>query len=415
MSGETEPRPATVEPRPAWGLLAGLTALNILAFVDRQLIAVLAPLLIEDLGLSREQIGILIGVTFIVVFAGLNLLLGAAADRVSRPRLIAAGLAVWSVATGVTGAARSFVHLALARVFVGVGEATLTPAGLSMLGDRFGPHRLGLASSIFYTGIPLGFAVSSLFAGWVAPRLGWRACFFLLGVAGLAAVAAIALVKDPGRRGVGTSATPSSALEQVRALGRAIAQRPAIVLVSLAGALLGFMGSASQLTMTWLVQERGLEFSRAAYLSAAMLGVGGLLGNVAAGALTDWGRRRHPAGRLVGIALLAALATPVGAAFYLLPARSPLFLVAWFVAQAWILGWFGPVFAALDELAPPGQRATVLGFGLLVTNLLGVATGPWVTGLIGDRASLTAGLLVSVGVGCLAVAPLLWVARSAGR
>jgi MFS family permease len=171
------------------------------------------------------------------------------------------------------------------------------------------------------------------------------------------------------------------------------------------------MGSASQLTMTWLVQERGLEFSRAAYLSAAMLAVGGLLGNVAAGALTDWGRRRHPAGRLVGIALLAALATPVAVAFYLLPARSPLFLVAWFVAQAWILGWFGPVFAALDELAPPGQRATVLGFGLLVTNLLGVATGPWVTGFIGDRVSLTVGLLVSVGVGCLAVVPLLWVAR----
>jgi hypothetical protein len=101
----------------------------------------------------------------------------------------------------------------------------------------------------------------------------------------------------------------------------------------------------------------------------------------------------------------------VAAAFYLLPADSLLFYGAWFLAQAWILGWFGPVFAALDELAPPGRRATVLGFGLLVTNLFGVATGPWVAGIVGDRESLTAGLLVAVGVGFLAVVPLLWAAR----
>jgi MFS family permease len=415
MSEGSESRSAAGEPRSAWGLLAALTSLNVLAYVDRQLIAVLAPLLIEDLGLTREEIGILIGVTFIVVFAGLNLLLGAVADRVARPRLIAAGLAVWSVATGLTGAARGFAYLAITRAFVGVGEATLTPAGLSMLGDRFPTHRLGLASSIFYTGIPLGFAASSLFAGWVAPWLGWRACFFGLGLVGVVAGAAVALVKDPGRRGVGTATPPLMLSEQVRGLGHAIRERPAIVMVSLAGAFLGFMGSASQLTMTWLVQERDLEFSRAAFLSAAMLAVAGLLGNVAAGALTDWSRRRHSAGRLVGIAVLAALATPVAAAFYLLPAASPLFFVAWFVAQAWILGWFGPLFAALDELAPPGQRATVLGFGLLVTNLLGVATGPWVAGRIGDRVSLTAGLLVAVGVGLMAVAPLLCAARSGLR
>ncbi|MCG6928705.1 MAG: MFS transporter [Acidobacteria bacterium] len=411
MRDTAEPRPAAAEPRPAWGLLAALTALNVLAFVDRQLVAVLAPLLMEDLGLTREEIGILIGVTFIVVFAGLNLVLGAVADRVSRPRLIAAGLAVWSLATGLTGAARSFAHLAVMRAFVGVGEATLTPAGLSMLGDRFPARRLGLASSIFYTGIPLGFAASSFLAGWIAPWLGWRACFLGLGGVGVVAVLAIAFVPDPGRRDVQGAAAASSVPEQARDLGRAIVQRPAILLVSLAAALLGFMGSASQLTMTWLVQERGLEFSRAAFLSGAMLAVGGLLGNVAAGALTDWARQRHPAGRLVGIAVLAALASPMAAAFYLLPTDSLLFYGAWFLAQAWILGWFGPVFAALDELAPPGRRATVLGFGLLVTNLFGVATGPWVAGIVGDRESLTAGLLVAVGVGFLAVVPLLWAAR----
>ncbi|MCG6925805.1 MAG: hypothetical protein LJF30_10895, partial [Acidobacteria bacterium] len=138
------------------------------------------------------------------------------------------------------------------------------------------------------------------------------------------------------------------------ALGQILAERPAIGLVSLAGALLAFMSSASQHTITWLVQERGFEYSRAAYLSAGMVAVGGLLGNLAVGALTDWARRRHPAGRLVGVAVLAATAIPVAAVFYRLPPSSPFLLPAWFVAQGWMLGWFGPVLAALDELAPPG-------------------------------------------------------------
>ena len=398
-----------------WGLLAGLTALNVLAYIDRQLIVTLAPLLMEDLGLTHAQIGLLVGVSFIVVFAGLNLLLGAAADRVSRPRLIAVGLAVWSCATALTGAARGFGQMAAMRMFVGVGEATLSPAGLSMLGDRFPAHRRGLASSIFYTGIPLGFAVSFLLAGWIGPWLGWRACFYILGTVGVVGVAAVALMKDPGRRGVAAKPVQMTAGEQASALGRALAERPAIALVSLAGALLGFMGSASQHTITWLVQERGFEYSRAAFLSAGMVAVGGLLGNLVVGALTDWGRKRHPAGRLVGFAILAALATPVGAVFYVLPPSSALFLPAWFVAQGWMLGWFGPLFATLDELAPPGLRATVLGFGLLVTNLLGVALGPWVAGLIGDRVNLTVGLLVGVAVGATAIVPLLLAARLQSR
>ncbi len=409
------PTVATEPPRAAWRLLAGLTALNVLAYVDRQLIVTLAPLLMEDLGLSRAQIGLLVGASFIVVFAGLNLVLGAAADRFSRPRLIGAGLAVWSAATALTGATRGFAPLALMRVAVGVGEATLSPAALSMLGDRFPAHRRGLANSIFYAGIPLGFALSFLLAGSIGPWLGWRACFVILGVAGVLAVAAVAFMKDPARRGVATDAPRATVGELVGALRRVLAARPAIGLVSLAGALLAFASSASQHTITWLVQERGIEYSRAAFLSAGMVAVGGLLGNLAVGMLTDWSRRRHPAGRLVGVAVLAALALPVAAAFYLLPPSSPLFLPTWFLTQAWMLGWFGPVLAALDELAPAGRRATVLGFGLLAMNLLGVATGPWVAGLIGDRASLTAGLLAALGVGALALVPLLLAARLQSR
>jgi MFS family permease len=395
-------------------LLATLTALNVLAFVDRQLVVTLAPLLIQDLGLTRAEIGLLVGASFIVVFAGLNLILGAAADRFSRPRLIAGGLAVWSVATTLTAAVGGFVQMAVLRIGVGVGEATLSPAAISMLGDQFPPHRRGLASSIFYTGIPLGFACSFLLAGSLGPWLGWRACFVVLGVFGLVAVLTVSRMADTPRRGVGGEAAAPGVRELARGLGRALAERPALALVSLAGVLLAFMSSASQHTITWLVEERGFEYSRAAFLSAAMVAGGGLLGNLAVGALTDGWRRRHPAGRLVGMAVLAVLAAPVVAGFYRVPPASSLFVPLWFLSQAWMLGWFGPVLAALDELAPPGLRATVLGFGLLAVNLFGVAPGPYVAGLIGDRVDLTVGLLASLGVGVSAVFPLLaaaWLER----
>jgi MFS family permease len=214
---------------------------------------------------------------------------------------------------------------------------------------------------------------------------------------------------------VATDVPRAGARELAASLARLLGERPVILLVSLAGALLAFASSASQHTITWLVQERGFQYSRAAFLSAGMVAGGGLLGNLVMGTLSDRGRRHHPAGRLVAVAILATLALPVAAAFYVLPPSSPLFLPAWFVTQGWMLGWFGPVLAALDELAPPGRRATVLGFGLLAVNLLGVATGPWVAGLIGDRRSLTAGLLVAVGVGALALVPLLLAARLQSR
>ncbi|MFN8092320.1 MAG: MFS transporter [Vicinamibacteria bacterium] len=403
------------EDRPAWGLLAALTALNVLSYVDRQLIVTLAPLLMRDLGLSRGQIGLLVGASFIVAFAGLSLAMGAAADRVSRPRLIAAGLGVWSAATALTSVARRFADLVLLRAAVGVGEATLSPAALSMLSDRFPLSRLGFASSVFYAGIPVGFGLSFLLAGWIGPWLGWRACFVFLGVAGFVAIVAVAALRDTRRRGA--AAGPSAGM--VRGLSAALVERPSILLLSLAGAFFAFTSSASQHTITWLVEDRGFPYGRAAFLSAAVVAGGGLLGNVLFGAASDRARRRHPAGRIVLSAIFAACGLAFAAAFYSIPASSPLFVPLWFGVGLWMLGWFGPVLAALSEAAPPGQRGGVIGFGLLTVNLLGVAPGPWVTGMIGDRAGLTTGLLVSLAVGALGLVPLLgaaWLeARAAAR
>jgi MFS family permease len=384
--------------RAAWRLAAALTGLNVLSYVDRQLLVTLAPLLIADLGLTRAQIGLLVGASFITAYAVLILVLGAAADRFPRPKLIAAGLLVWSLATALTATAQGLTQLAVWRVAVGIGEAALPATALAMLADVFPKARLGLVNGIFYAGIPIGFAASFGLAGFLGPWLGWRACFVALGTLGLVAVAGALALPDPPRQA--SPAVRARPREIAASFAQALKERPRLRLVMLAGALLAYMSSSSQHAITWLVQERGLPYARAAFLAALMVALGGLLGNVAIGVIADrWGRAGLPLGRPGGLVALGALALPSTAAFYLLPVESGAFLPCWFVSQAFMLGWFGPVTGEMVALAPPELRATVTGFGLLVVNLLGVATGPWITGWIGDHSSLTRGLLVSLAVG----------------
>jgi MFS family permease len=396
--------------RAAWRLGVALTGLNVLSYVDRQLVVTLAPLLMADLGLTRAQIGLLVGTSFMAAYAVLILVLGAVADRFPRPRLIAAGLLVWSLATALTATAQNLPQLAVMRVAVGVGEAALPATALAMLADRFPAARLGLANGIFYAGIPIGFGISFALAGWLGPWLGWRACFLVLGTLGLLAVGGALALPDPARRNA-----PSAAIRPrdiARALRAALAERPRLRLVILAGVLLVYTSSSSQHAITWLVQERGLPYSRAALLAAVMVTLGGLLGNVAIGALADgWGRAGLPLGRPGGLVAIGAVALPSTAAFYLLPVASPAFLPCWLVSQAFMFGWFGPLTAEIVDEAPSELKATVTGFALLVVNLLGVATGPWITGWIGDRASLTRGLLWSVAVGGVGLATLALAGR----
>ena len=291
---------------------------------------------------------------------------------------------------------------------MGVGEATLPPTAISMLGDRFAPSRLGFATSVYYAGIPVGFACSLALAGWLVPRFGWRSCFYLLGVLGLAAVAPVWRMADPTRRSFaagGAGEAPAAEGTIASRLRRAFAAEPALLLLIAGATLLTYASASSQHLVTWLVQERGFAYSRAAYLAAAVVLGAGLAGSLAIGALTDAAQRRR-AGRAAPRLRPARgpVASPRPPPSTCCHPASPLFLAAWLVAQAWTLGWFGPMLAAIHERAPAGSRATVIGFGLMTINLVGVGAGSWVTGAIGDRAGLTTGLLASVGVGPLGLA-----------
>ncbi len=407
--------------RAAVALLLYLTLLNVLNFVDRTLIASLGPLLIADLGLSRTEIGLLAGFGFVFFYTLVGILLGLAADRWPRLRLLAGGLALWSAMTAISGLAKSFVHLAIPRVFVGIGEATLTPSALSMLGDAFPRRRLGLATGVYYTGVPLGMATSLLVGSVVAPRFGWRACFFLLGGLGLLAVLGLRFFREPERR---HAALPAGAPEDpvrspairdlLRDVGRALTRRRELLFVLLGGAFLCYGSGSAMLSVTWLVEERGYPYARAALLAGSMAVGAGILGNLAGGLFGDLCARRWRNGRLWSLAAMTALFTPIGLAFYSMAPGTPLFFACWFVTSAGTSAWFGPLFAAIQELAPSHTRSTMIAFGMLVINLLGVGPGPLVTGMIGDARGLTLGLLSSLLVAGLAI-PAFAIAALRGR
>jgi predicted MFS family arabinose efflux permease len=397
-----------------WRLVAALTALNVLSFIDRQALVAVAPLLIEDLGLSRAEVGLLVGISFMLVYAIGTLTMGILADRRSRPRLMAAGLGAWSAATALTATASGFVSLAAWRALVGIGEATLPATALSMIGDRVPPSRLGLANAIFYAGVPMGYALSFALAGAIAPVLGWRACFLGLGANGLLAAGLVWRMADPPRRGGQAPVAPGLAAA-ARDLARALAIRPSLSLVIVAATLLVYASGASQHAITWLVEERGFAFPRAAFLSAAIMLVAGLAGNLGIGALTDRARRRHPGARLLALAAVSVLGLAATFVFYRSAPSYPLFFPSWFLAQAWLLGWYGPAVAAIDESAPDGRRAAVIGFGLLIINVVGVAGGAYVTGLAGDRVSLTMGLSWSLVPAALGIVLLALVGLQAMR
>ena len=142
------------------GFLLLLTLLNVISYIDRQMIASFANWIVPELGLSNFEFGLVTGIAFLFFYAIGGLFMGVVADRVNSTRLIAFGLGLWSLLTMFSGAAKSLVTLVVPRMFIGVGESILTPASLSLLGDRFPVRWQGLVVGIYGMGVSIGLAAS---------------------------------------------------------------------------------------------------------------------------------------------------------------------------------------------------------------------------------------------------------------
>lgn len=198
----------------AWTVVAILIATAVLSYTDRQVLSLLVDPIRGELGISDTQVSLLLGTAFAVVYGIAGIPLGFLADRTSRRNLIFAGVIVWSCGTLACGFSHSFGQLFAARIVVGLGEAVLSPAAISLISDYFPPARRGTAVGFFLSGIAMGIGAAILIGGGVlhvvesgalagtplAAQPAWRLVLLLIGAPGLLWSLAILLIKEPARK-----------------------------------------------------------------------------------------------------------------------------------------------------------------------------------------------------------------------
>src|SRR6266511_3921756 len=202
-----------LEQRPgayAWYALAVLTTVYVLNFLDRTLIYILFTPIKKEMAFTDLELALLGTTSFVIFYTLLGIPFGRLADRTVRKNLIGSGLAVWSLFSGLTGFADSFWTLFLCRVMVGVGEATLGPAALSLLSDYFPPRMRATIQSIYASGIAVGGGLAFFLGGWIGQDFGWRVAFYLLGFPGLLLAALVFALREPPRGRTDVAAPPAA-------------------------------------------------------------------------------------------------------------------------------------------------------------------------------------------------------------
>ena len=380
-----------------WRVLVILMLINFVNYVDRQIIFSLFPALRREFGLSFAQLGSL-ATAFTVVLALGSLPLGILADRISRRKVISAGVLFWSAATFFSGLAGSFRSLLTARALVGVGEAAYNPAGTAILSATFPREVRARVQGAFDVGMFIGGATGIALGGIVAQWLGWRPAFFLVGAPGL--VLGLSALRLPE--------TPHSPAEE-RLPVRELLRVPAYLVVLASGWFSSFAGYAY---LSWgpdLVQEhKGFSPREAGLALGLTLVLAGISGIMAGAWISDrlarlwmWGRPAIvPAGFVLG--------SP--AIFYALHSTSKPRFIVFFALGAFFLSWYhGPVTATIHDLIPPHGRATAMGLYYLFVNLFAMALAPLVVGRIADRYNLTTALHVPLVAQLVGGALVLWV------
>ena len=365
------------------GFLAFLTFLNVLNFVDRQLLGSFANWIVPELGLTNTQFGLLTGLVFIFFYAVMGLFMGTLVDRLNRTRLIAAGVGLWSGLTALSGMAYNFVSLALPRAFIGVGESVLTPAAMSLFGDRYPSGSLGVATGIYGLGVPIGIACSLFIVAYLEPYLGWRGCFYALGAVGVVLAAAMLFLKETPRvhqRAEPSAPTPSFR-EIIRGLVSALGHSPALIATVLGAVSFTLLLGAAAFEQLWFVRERGFDRSEIAEISAWFAIVAGILGTLVGGYGGDIFLRRTHIGRPMFLFWIMLVLAPFNVALRIVEPDSLLFWLGVFFIYFQLGCFYGPVFATVQELAPPRIRGTVVAFAILMLQLFGAAAGAVVAGI----------------------------------
>jgi MFS transporter, Spinster family, sphingosine-1-phosphate transporter len=410
-------------------ILALLTTLNLLNYLDRYVLSAVLKPLQDDLQLSKGTAGSLATV-FLLGFFATSPLFGHLADRAGpagRRALIVVGVVVWSLATFSSGLAHGAGSLVVSRAFVGIGEASYVTIAPTLIDEIAPAERKGRWLAIFYTAIPVGSALGYLTGGAIEHAThSWRQAFFVAGLPGLVLAVLCLLIRE-------TPAVPTPAADSpaVRASSRPSVAGPGPLLHTVRRLLniplyrsivLGqcaytfAIGGFAHWAPTYIAERYGMESGRASFVFGLVTVAGGAIGTLVGGRLGDHAARGSTTdgGIARGNLGVCALATGVGAplaavaiaagtgnAFFaiMLPCEIALFIPG------------GPFNVAILRSVPPELRASAMAFSIFASHLLGDLWSPWLIGVVWDVAPM-AWALVACPV-AYALAAFVWWRGSA--
>ena len=368
---------------PALYALVVLFAINLMNFFDRQIIGGVGEGIRREWGLSDTALGLL-GTVFTLLYAVVGLPLGRLADRIERRWILAAGVFVWSLLTAASGMARNFSQLVSARLGVGVGEATCSPASTSLLGDLFPVTVRARAVAIWMLGLPLGNGLANGAGGWILQNWGWRKAFYVAAVPGIFCAAAALLLREPER-----GAAEDHAIGARRRAGSPyllVLSIPTMLWIIASGALHNFnMYALGSFVAPFLVRVHRMNFFAAGWTAAAVYGFSGILGLVGGGALADRLYRRRVDGRLIVGTWSIAICVPFMTLALMRPAGDVLgFALLMATGCGVMYGYYATVYSTLHDVVEPSMRGTAMALYFCAMYVLGASLGPVGTGLVSD-------------------------------
>lgn len=367
-------------------VLGVLLIVYVLNYLDRQLVSILAEPIKQDLGLSDTQLGLVTGFMFALFYTTFGVPVAWLADRMRRTTIIAVACGLWSLFTGACGLAGNFVHLMLARMGVGVGEAGGVPPSYSLLSDYFPPDRRGLAMGLFSLGIPLGTFFGGALGAWAAGHFGWRGAFFAIAGPGvLLALVLPFLIREPARGVLDVGVEKTAPAPLLASIGLYL-KSATLVLVTLGCSLSAVVGvSLQSWSPAFLMRVQGATLAEVGAIYSPVIALSVAAGIFGSGWIVDkLGARSARAYPLVPAAAFV-LAFPL----YLLAIsvkdwRLSVALMA--IPQGLTFTYLAPAVAVVQNLVPPARRTTASALLLFALNLLAVGCGPLYVGAVSDWA-----------------------------
>jgi MFS family permease len=382
----------------AWYALVVLMIAFMVAMIDRIIMSLMVGPIQADFHLTDTQFGLLGGLAFALFYSVMGLPIGRLADRASRKLIITVGIATWSAMTILCGLAQSYAYLFIARVGVGVGEASLTPSAYSMLADLFPSDRLGRAMAIYNAGALMGTGMSFALGGGIVaailahgtsitlPLFGdvrsWQAAFIAVGAPGFLVALLLLTVAEPSR-----NRSPSKAATSWRALAHYLAEHKKTYSVYIGSACCQsvlFYGFFAWMP-AWFVRHFQLGPGSAGLMVGIGVGVAGPIGAFMGGALADHWLRvgRNDAHMRVG------LTSAIGAMPFIV---SIPFADTWVAALVIVLGIFvflsfsaSSAAAGLQLITPSHFRAQISALYVMFTGIAGLVLGSLAIALVTDH------------------------------